>query len=326
MSSASDIISRLPATYDKAIASGDLLFFSSTIHKYVESEVEYEIRLCPALQKKPTAGTSGTNHTSSSRAKPQDPFAPPYTSDLFVGEICHSEEEYAVLLNKYSVVPRHFLLVTKEYRSQTSPLLPPDLVTAYSLLVAARKTGQNYFAFYNCGVNSGASQPHKHLQFIQVQDDGPPIERLARRAKLETTDKPFSLTTLPYANHVYRLPQYMTSPAEIERVLTKAFFSLLDLAVSTIRHDPDYPAGKPAFNVLFTLDHMHLIPRRRETYTLKTTGEELSINSLGFAGMLLVKSDEELEAVKSERVADILRGVGLESVHELQTAGMCASL
>jgi ATP adenylyltransferase len=113
----------------------------------------------------------------------------------------------------------------------------------------------------------------------------------------------------------------MSSPDEIEKVLSQAFLSLVDLAISTIRHDPDYPVGKPAYNVLFSLEHMHLIPRRRETHILKVTGDPLSINSLGFAGMLLVKSEVELEAVKSERVGDILRGVGLESVHELQVAG-----
>jgi ATP adenylyltransferase len=316
MSSASDIIYRLSSCYDKALSSGDLCFFSSTVHKYVEYDVEYQIRLCPALQKKHVA-------VGQEPAKPLDPFAPPYTSNLFIGEIHDKEgdQEYAVLLNKYSVVPRHFLLVTKEYQSQTSPLMPPDLLTAYSLLVAAQKAGQNLLAFYNCGDNSGASQPHKHLQFIPIEGDGPPIERLARRAKLETSDKPFSLTSLPYANHVYRLPQHMSSPGEIECVLSQTFLSLIDLGISTIRHDADYPAGKPAYNVLFTLEHMHLIPRRRETHILKETGEELSINSLGFAGMLLVKSEAELEAVKSEKVGDILKGVGLQSVHDLQVAG-----
>ena len=63
---------------------------------------------------------------------------------------------------------------------------------------------------------------------------------------------------------------------------------------------------------------MHLIPRKEENYILGETGENLSVNALGFAGMLLVKSENELEAVKKENVGKILRGVGLESVHELQ--------
>lgn len=100
-----------------------------------------------------------------------------------------------------------------------------------------------------------------------------------------------------------------------------AFLKLLDLAISTIRHDPDYPAGNPSYNVVITLDHMHIIPRRQENYILESTGDKISVNALGFAGMLLVKSDQEMESVKRETISKILRGVGLESVHDLQVEG-----
>lgn len=103
--------------------------------------------------------------------------------------------------------------------------------------------------------------------------------------------------------------------------MADAFLKLLDLAISTIRHDPNYPVGSPSYNVVITLDHMHIIPRRQENYILESNGEKVSINALGFAGMLLVKSDEEMENVKRETISKILRGVGLESVHELQVEG-----
>jgi ATP adenylyltransferase len=69
---------------------------------------------------------------------------------------------------------------------------------------------------------------------------------------------------------------------------------------------------------------MHLIPRRAETHVLAETGDALSVNALAFAGMMLVKSERELEAVKTEGVGKILRAVGLESVHELQVEGTAA--
>ena len=50
----------------------------------------------------------------------------------------------------------------------------------------------------------------------------------------------------------------------------------------------------------------------------------MSVNALGFAGMLLVKSENELEEVKSEGIGKILRGVGLESIHEEQVQGTAA--
>jgi sulfate adenylyltransferase (ADP) / ATP adenylyltransferase len=138
------------------------------------------------------------------------------------------------------------------------------------------------------------------------------------------------LTSLPYANHIIRFPSTFSSspPSQLTQTITQAFLSLLDLTISTIRHDPEYPAGKPSYNVLITLEHMHLIPRRLESATLEwetknTSGgpQPLSVNSLAFAGMLMTRSEEELEAVKREGVGKILRSVGLKSVHDLQVAG-----
>jgi len=107
-------------------------------------------------------------------------------------------------------------------------------------------------------------------------------------------------------------------------MVSKVFLSLLDLCISTIRHDPDYPPGKPSYNVLMTLDHMHLIPRRKDTHVLREAEETLNVNALGFAGMLLVKSDKELEALQNETIGEILRSVGLESIHDLQVADISA--
>jgi ATP adenylyltransferase len=203
-------------------------------------------------------------------------------------------------------VEEHFLLVTKAYQSQQSPLFPSDLLQAYDLLDAARRTGRPFFGFYNCGDRSGASQHHKHLQFLPGT---PPLEALARAARLEVADRPFTLPALPYANHVVRLPPALSSagPEERAQTLAGAFLSVLDLAIATVRHAPDYPAGPPSYNVILTPEHIHVIPRQLEYATL-ASGEPLSVNSLGFAGCVLVKSEEELEAVKRE-VGAAWRGI-----------------
>lgn len=142
----------------------------------------------------------------------------------------------------------------------------------------------------------------------------------------QVLDKPFSLTRLSYANHVYRFPAHLSSfPAdELHSVLSTVFLSLLDLCISTIRHDSEYPPGRPSYNVLMTLQHMHLIPRRKDAYILTKVGESLNVNALGFAGMLLVSSDRALKALKDDRIGGILRSVGLESVHDLQVVGLSA--
>ncbi|KAF9263369.1 hypothetical protein L218DRAFT_1035124 [Marasmius fiardii PR-910] len=324
-----EIIAKIPSQYEKALASGDLFFFPSSVSRHSESNIGYEIRLCPALQKKPQLPPQFSSDIAAETPKngskpPFDPFSPPYNTGLFVGYLRDQGQDEEEYLNKYCVVPEHFLLVTKDFRSQSSPPSPRDLVNAYALIVAARKKHKNITAFYNCGELSGASQAHKHLQLVEIEDDGPPIETIARQIRLETPDKPFSITRLPYANHVIRFPSHLSTshPDLVEDTLTQSFVSLLDLAISSIRYESDYPKGKASYNVILTLEHMHIIPRRTDTYTLSSTGGTLNINSLGFAGMFLVKSDEELEAVKKEGLTKILRAVGVGNVHDEQVKGV----
>jgi ATP adenylyltransferase len=132
-------------------------------------------------------------------------------------------------------------------------------------------------------------------------------------------EKPFSLRQLSYASHSYRFPSYFETypPDRLEMVISDAFLQLLDLTISTIRHHRDYPIGSPSYNVIITLEHMHIIPRRRDGYIMLETGEKLGVNALGFAGMLLAKTEQEVEAVKRESIGQILRGVGLPSVHDI---------
>jgi ATP adenylyltransferase len=73
-----------------------------------------------------------------------------------------------------------------------------------------------------------------------------------------------------------------------------------------------------------TLEHMHLIPRRKDAHVLTEAGETWNVNALGFAGMLLVRSEKELETLQNESIGKILRSVGLESVHDIQVAGISA--
>ena len=120
------------------------------------------------------------------------------------------------------------------------------------------------------------------------------------------TDKPFALSGLPFANHVRRLALPSSATArreELETALGTAFLDLLELCISTVRHAADYPPGAPSYNVLLTrLGHMYVFPRlgRQDAHVLAVSGERLSVNALGFAGFLLVKSPAELETVVAE--------------------------
>lgn len=109
---------------------------------------------------------------------------------------------------------------------------------------------------------------------------------------------------------------------ETVEILTQAFISLLDLTFQTLRQIPNLPQGPPAYNVLLTFDHLHIIPRGQAEHTLSKGGVDIPVNSLGFAGMLLTKSKEEQALLIDEGPLTILKGVGLPRVE----GGNCATV
>lgn len=84
------------------------------------------------------------------------------------------------MLNKYPVIAQHFILATKAFKEQTDLLEEDDLALTHACLKAwdgsgddgAGATTHRLFAFFNSGARSGASQPHRHVQFLPVEEMG----------------------------------------------------------------------------------------------------------------------------------------------------------
>ncbi|KAJ1678227.1 hypothetical protein EV182_004513 [Spiromyces aspiralis] len=165
-----DLDSRVSAVYENAKKSGDLIYYESERH-YVEScGIRFEVRLVPGLIRKPDSRPEDTEK------KPGfvNPFKP-YNPHLHVEDISPT---HVLLLNKFCVVPHHSLIVTKEFLRQGDPLGLADFDAV--VRVIARLSARSV-VFYNSGPESGASQPHKHLQVLPVAGEGakavPPVLR-----------------------------------------------------------------------------------------------------------------------------------------------------
>jgi ATP adenylyltransferase len=76
-----------------------------------------------------------------------------------------------LVLNKFPIIAEHFILATKPNKRQTHVLEQEDLEATYACLKAWENSNQtSLFAFFNSGEHSGASQPHRHLQFLPVEN------------------------------------------------------------------------------------------------------------------------------------------------------------
>ena len=303
--------------FDIAIAQGDAMFFPSEKITLQESEatgVLWQIRTVPALLKKPKAANPSSasitpkaeekkEKEAKKEEKPEqnrsDVFAPPYVPNLLVKEL---GAEHVMLLNKFCVVPQHFLMVTREFASQDLPPSPETLALAYRIVAAHRPgTGTELLAFYNCGATAGASQPHRHLQFVQcppldtTSPDAISSHRLTEQEQEKIVESQYKVPVeslldriekdgkehesvhalpLPWQHFVALLNPTASArkdEAEMERYIGNKFMGLLDalFRARMFAHRPDgvKQEARPAFNILITKRAMHLIPRSQEEYT-----------------------------------------------------------
>lgn len=121
---------------------------------------QFQVRYSPALANKPKS-----DKPRDPNQKPFDPFADPPT-DLFITAL---QSTHFLVLNKFPVTPDHFILATKEFKEQTHILEEGDIEAAYGCLKRYRDAGEELFGFFNSGEHSGASQPHRHIQFLPVE-------------------------------------------------------------------------------------------------------------------------------------------------------------
>ncbi|MBL8661107.1 MAG: hypothetical protein JNM75_15305 [Rhodospirillales bacterium] len=209
---------------------------------------------------------------------PANPFLP-YDKALFVADLSAT---HLCLLNKYSVIDRHILIVTRAYEDQETPLTPADLA---ALALCLNET--DGLGFFNGGTTAGASQPHKHLQFVPLPlaAQGPrlPVEPLIAAALQAPPGEPRSAGGLPFRHALCRLETFAAPE------LLQAYRTLL--AAAGLIRGADEPAdgvALPPYNLLVTRTWMLLIPRVRERI------EGISVNALGFAGSLFVRDEAEM--------------------------------
>ncbi|PWZ00229.1 hypothetical protein BCV70DRAFT_200381 [Testicularia cyperi] len=341
------LAAKVKKQFDVAIAEGDAFFYPSeaiTLQESTDTGVLWQIRTVPALLKKPKANASSevdgkaedSTKDEKEDSKPKkaeqnksDVFAPPYVPNLLVEEL----DDHIVLLNKFCVVPQHFLMVTREFESQDLPPSPRTLALAYRIASSHRSESTELLAFYNCGQVSGASQPHRHLQFVQCppldtvgggggrgQEEGKgiseedrdrildsptkiPVESLLDRIERDGKEEDaIHALPLPYQHFVSLLappPAIKKNDQELEKYIGNKFMGLLDAMFrARMFGDAKSKAGRPSFNILLSKRALHVIPRSQEEFEGLPHDQagkvgNLSINSLGYAGFMLTRSLEE---------------------------------
>ncbi len=253
-----------------ALQTGALQSISTTYCWLEDAGIRFLVRVLDNLARKERAAAKQQRSPH-----PGNPFLP-YEPDLFV---THVSPTHLVLLNKYNVVDQHLLIVTRGFESQDELLTRADFQALALCLVE-----QNGFAFYNGGKRAGASQPHKHLQLVPLpfipEVSGLPIEPWVTGAQGTAFSFQHAVATLSSLN--------FAQPGAATDGLYETYQRLMhSLNLWPETSNPKMPLQ--AYNLLLTRDWMLIVPRSQDSY------QGISINSLGFAGALLVKNAAQLE-------------------------------
>jgi sulfate adenylyltransferase (ADP) / ATP adenylyltransferase len=284
---------QIQQVFTQAMESGALQPIP-TAYDWIEQDgVQFLVRIVDSLRRKELV-QARQNQGILKVSKKQPDFNPflPYEPDLFVSDLSPT---HLVLLNKFNVMDHHVLIVTRVFERQSSWLNLQDFEALY--LVMQDLDG---FAFYNGGTLAGASQRHKHLQIVPtpLAPGGPsiPFAPWIDRA-LES-----GFPQVPQFPFRHRIASISCSASDGGSSLLEVYTQLMTDIDMGQPLSTDQPEG--AYNLLITREWMMAVPRSQEGF------EKISINSLGFAGAILVKSEEQLEQLKVLGPMTLLKIVG----------------
>jgi sulfate adenylyltransferase (ADP) / ATP adenylyltransferase len=260
----------------------------ATDYQFIEQNgIKFLVRILANLVRKDEA---------KKKQKDFNPFLP-YEKDLFVSDL---SDTHVCILNKYNVVPHHLLMITRDFEEQESWLTLQDFEALWTTLVEI-----DGLAFYNGGKTAGASQRHKHLQLVPfpLVPNGVslPIEPALVSSVCDNSIE--VLSTLPFRHAFVRFdPACLNSPLEAAKMTLECYKALLESV--GLSFEGDRQTG--AYNLLMTREWMLIVARSQESF------ESIAVNSLGFAGALLVRNQQQLELLKQHSPMKLLTNVAFE--------------
>ncbi|KAI9667759.1 MAG: hypothetical protein M1821_000576 [Bathelium mastoideum] len=290
--------------HDQILASFDELVASGVVHhsppeiveQYIDSNFAFEFTVSSSQKHKDDLDSSGR--------LPEFAAANPSSKALWFGpgsDIKYDErlvivtfrETHILVFNLIPVIrPQLLLLTLNSYHRQHEKLYVDDIAATYQVLHQLQQPGNLYYAFFNCGRDSGASRDHKHIQI------------LPQTRKFFPEDRNYDQEDVPYRHFLQYLTPEATQGADValyaiyDTLLAQASLSLgLELASET----PSIP-----HNVVMTMDWIVVIPRRKGNLEGISTP-----NAPGMMGSVWLPSPKKLDIWRKIGPRNVLARCGI---------------
>lgn len=285
-----DYLNHVDERSERAIASGALKPIVTEQTELVDGGLRFLVRSVSTLAGKEASFPGG----------PRDPNFNPFLSPEPALDLGPLGDRHTAILNKFPVSKRHVVIATRDFREQLEPLDRSDFAALARLLVASGGLG-----FYNGGAAAGASQRHKHLQWIPEMPGNASLREWL--PELPPDAQPLQAAIHPRLAARHCFVRVDCGPGvDFERAAA-GLHEAFGRALERLQLQPDGDGLLPPTNLLVADGWMLLVPRSREHF------EGVSINALAFGGSFFVRDPVKIEAIRSSGPLQVLSEVGRRS-------------
>ncbi|KAK1484539.1 hypothetical protein CCUS01_15553 [Colletotrichum cuscutae] len=279
--------------FDDLVSQGKLFYSESKSEIVSHNGFEFEFRISPALKRKPYLERDDPKRTAD-----KGPFLNP-DPDFIVAQV---GSHHALKLNLCCVYRPAFVLYTRLFEPQTQDLNLVDVEAARAVMAALKPTLGPQLMIYNCGVDAGSSQGHKHVQIFPQPTDFPLYPQKATSDSEADADEMFDaeinshIPGVPNLHFVLRLPQAAT-PEQAYRSLQRP--------VSATRRVQTSDREVCDYNVVMAEDWICVVPRR----LVGRNG--VGANGAGMIGLVWLRDQAERDGWDSFGLTEHLVRLGL---------------
>ncbi|SEN15155.1 ATP adenylyltransferase family protein [Brachymonas denitrificans] len=289
--SQSSLMQSVDARSASALASGALQPVQSEQIRIEQEGLPFVVRWVSSLAakdaSKPAAIPGG----------PRDPNFNPFLNpdpELTVGPL---GDTHVAILNKFPLSVQHLVLACREFEEQLLPLTAADFTALARVMTEAGGLG-----LYNGGTAAGASQRHKHVQWIPSTDDNAGLALFS--AGLPQDLPPLGVARHPALSMQHCFVRVHSGPGMAVEQAAANLQQAWEKGCAELGLQPGADRLMPPYNMLAGDGWMLLIPRSQEQY------EGISLSAICFGGTLYTRTREQVDLVQQAGPLQVLAEVG----------------
>ncbi|HUH61050.1 MAG TPA: phosphorylase [Candidimonas sp.] len=281
-----DLMQAVDSRIADARATGALLpIVAEEIHLY-DQGLPFIVRWLSTLAEK---NGSGATMPGGPRDPDFNPFLTP-DPELTIGDI---GDDHRAILNKFPVADRHLVLARKTFEEQTAPLTLADFNALSQVMSASGGVG-----FFNGGRDAGASQRHKHLQWVPAAQGNPSLRYLAEGLPYRLPEHALERHPQLAFNHLF--VRVLSGVGTNAAASAASMLGAYELACPELGLLPDDNGLLPSYNILVDSGWMLVVPRRCEHVG------DVSVNALSYGGTIYVRHFDQVASVRQAGPLSVL--------------------